>query len=494
MPWREAQRRSNLLPGWSQGLRNAVWVLGIAVVSSGCTFTPKYTRPEAPVPAEWPSGPAYANPPLTSTAPETPDLKWQEFFSDPKLQRLIETALTNNRNLRLAALNVERFRALYGIQRAELLPTVEATAGGNLQRLPADVSPTGTAATVELYRVHLGVLAWEPDFFGRIRSFNERALQEYLATEQARRGVQLLLVSSVANAYWVLAADRESLTLAQTTLQTQQGAYHLIKRRYDQGLSPELDLYRAQTQVDAARGDVARFTQQVAQDENALTLLLGTAASGELLPADLSGITPPKDISTGLFSEVLLRRPDVLQAESLLRAANADIGAARSAFFPRITLTGTAGVASSELSGLFQSGSGAWTFAPQAVLPIFDPRTWSGLKITKVQREIAVTEYEGAIQNAFREVADALAVQGTMDQQVAAQQSLVHAVAETYRLSNARYDKGIDSYLSVLDAQRSLYAAQQGLVMLHLAKLANQVRLYAVLGGGSDLSPESAKP
>jgi len=244
-------------------------------------------------------------------------------------------------------------------------------------------------------------------------------------------------------------------------------------------------VYRAQTQVDAARGDVARFTQQVAQDENALNLLLGVTTPGELLPADLSNVAPPKEISAGVSSEVLLDRPDVLQAENLLKAANADIGAARSAFFPRITLTGTAGLASEDLSGLFKSSSGAWTFLPQATLPIFDPRTWSGLKITKVQREIAVAQYERAIQNAFREVADALAVQGTVDQQVAAQQSLVHAVAETYRLANARYDKGVDSYLSVLDAQRSLYAAQQGLVGLHLAKRANQVRLYAVLGGGS---------
>jgi len=484
-------RRSNLWAGRLQDVRNVVLVLGMALVSSGCNFTPEYVRPEAPVPAEWPSGPAYANPPVTTTVLEAPDLKWQEFFSDPKLQRLIEAALTNNRDLRLAALNVQQAQALYGIQRTELLPRVEATASGNLQRLPADLSPTGTGATVEQYRVHLGVLAWEPDFFGRIRSFNERALQEYFATEQARRSVQILIVSSVANVYLVLAADRESLALAQTTLQTQQGAYNLIKRRYDQGLSPELDLHRAQTQVDTARGDIARFTQQVAQDENALTLLLGTTVSGELLPADLSGIASPKEISAGLSSEVLLRRPDVVQAESLLKAANADIGAARAAFFPRITLTGTAGVASSELSGLFQGGSGAWTFAPQAVLPIFDPRTWSGLKITRVQREIAVTGYERAIQTAFREVADALAVQGTVDQQVAAQQSLVNAVAATYRLSQVRYDKGIDSYLSVLDAQRSLYAAQQGLVGLHLAKVANQVRLYAVLGGGSDAPAEN---
>jgi multidrug efflux system outer membrane protein len=468
--------------------------LAIALLSCGCNFTPKYVRPEAPVPAEWPTGPAYADVQPAAVAPEVPDLRWEEFFTDPNMLRLIATALENNRDLRLAALNVERARALYGIQRAELLPTVDATASGNLQRVPGDLSGTGKAATFEQYRVHLGVLAWEPDFFGRIRSLNESALQEYFATAQARRSVQILLVSSVANAYLVLAADRESLALAQTTLEAQQVSYKLVKRRYDQGLTPELDLYRAQTQVDTARREVVRFTQQVAQDENALTLLLGTTTPGGLPAADLSDVAPPKEVSAGVSSEVLLRRPDVLQAESLLKAAYADIGAARAAFFPRITLTGTAGVASSELSDLFSSGSGAWSFAPQAVLPIFDPRIWSGLKITKVQREIAVTGYERAIQTAFREVADALAVQGTVDQEVAAQQSLVNAVAETYRLSTIRYDKGIDSYLSVLDAQRSLYVAQQVLVGLRLAKFANQVRLYAVLGGGGDAETEETKP
>jgi multidrug efflux system outer membrane protein len=480
--------------GMTKRWRRPVLALGMAIVLSGCNFTPKYTRPAAPVPAEWPSGPAYAPAQPATTASQAPDLKWQEFFCDEKLQKLIALALTNNRDLRVAALNVERAEALYGIQRAALLPTVTATANGNLQRLPADLSMTGQAGTFEQYHAHLGVFAWEPDFFGRIRSFNEEALQQFFATEYARRGAQILLVSSVADAYLALAADRESLALAQTTLQTQQGAYTLVQHRYDRGLSPELDVYRAQTQVDAARGEVARFTQLVAQDQNALELLLGAPTPAELLPADLSNTTPSKGISAGVSSEVLLRRPDVLQAESLLKAAEADIGAARAAFFPRLTLTGTAGVASSEFSHLFNASSGAWTFAPEVTLPIFDPRTWSGLKITKVQREIAVAGYERAIQSAFREVADALAVQGTVDQQVAAQQALVHAVEETYRLSNMRYDKGIDNYLSVLDAQRSLYAAQQGLVGLHFAKGVNQVRLYAVLGGGSDMTAEPARP
>ena len=459
-------------------------LLGMAIVPAGCTLAPKYTRPNAPVPAEWPTGAAYQDTRTPKNAPEAPDLRWQEFFSDEKLQRLIETALKNNRDLRLAALNVERARAMYGIQRGELLPAVNAVASGSKQWVPADLSATGKRQIVEQYSVDLGVFSWEPDFFGRIRSLKARALEEYLATEQARRSAQILLVSSVANAYLTLAADRENLTLSQTTLATQQGAYDLVKRSYDLGLTAELDLYRVQTQVDAARGEVARFRQLAAQDENALNLLVGSPAPGELLPTELSGVAPPKDVSSGMPSEVLLRRPDVLQAEGLLRAAHADIGAARATFFPRISLTAAVGTASSDLAGLFKSDSGTWSFAPQIVMPIFDTRTWSALKATKVQREIAVAQYEKAIQNAFKEVADTLAMRGTVDEQVSAQQSLVNAVAAAYRLSNARYDKGIDSYLSVLDAQRSLYSAQQGLIFLRFARIVNTVTLYKVLGGG----------
>jgi outer membrane protein, multidrug efflux system len=457
----------------------------IAIVPAGCTIAPKYARPTAPVPAQWPSGGAYAETRLTANAPENQQLTWEQFFSDEKLRRLIETALANNRDLRTAALNVQQAQALYRIQRAELFPSLNATATGGRQRLPAGVSGNDNAKTFSQYSVNLGVAAWEIDFFGRIRSLKDRALDEFLASEQARRGAQILLISSVADVYLTLAADQESLKLAETTLTTQQDAYGLIERRFNLGLAPELDLYRAQTQVDSARGDVARFKQLVAQDENTLNLLLGSTAPSDLLPPELDNVTPPTDLSAGLSSEVLLRRPDVIQAEDLLKAAYADIGAARAAFFPRISLTAAFGTASEDLSGLFKSGSGAWSYAPQIVMPIFDARTWSALKAARVQRQIAVTQYEKAIQNAFKEVADALAVRGTVGQQVAAQESLVHAVAETYRLSYSRYDKGIDSYLSVLDAQRSLYAAQQGLVSLRLAKLANQVRLYAVLGGGA---------
>jgi multidrug efflux system outer membrane protein len=461
-------------------------LVGLFAFLTGCTLIPKYTKPEAPVPAAWPSGPAYKE---TQTAPGAPlanDLKWRDFFADERLQTIIETALNNNRDLRLASLNVERARALYRIQRAQLLPTVDAVGSGGKERVPADLSPTGSSYTAEQYSVSLGVLSWEIDFFGRIRSLKERALEEYFATEEARISAQILLVSEVASVYLTLAADREALQLAQSTLETQQGAYDLIRRRYEKGIATALDLRQAQTQVDGARVDIARYTHRAAQDENALNLLVGSPVPRDLLPEALSNVAPPKEISPGMSSEVLLHRPDILYAEHLLKASNANIGAARAAFFPRISLTTAIGTASAELSGLFKAGSDTWNYSAQIVLPIFDARIWSALTVTKVDREIALARYEKAIQGAFREVADALAVEGTMEDQVAAQQSLVDAVAETYRLSNLRYTKGVDSYLGVLDAQRSLRVAEQVLIALRLARIANQVRLYAVLGGGRD--------
>ena len=300
-------------------------------------------------------------------------------------------------------------------------------------------------------------------------------------------------MSEVANAYLTLAADRENLKLAQSTLESQQAAYDVIRRRFEVGISPELDLRQVQTRVDAARVDVARYTEMVARDENALNLLAGSPVPADTVPKTLSLVKPLPDVSPGMSSEVLLRRPDILQAEHVLKGANANIGAARAAFFPRISLTTALGTASGDLSGLFQSGSAVWNYAPRIVLPIFDARTWSGLKVTEVDKEIALTQYEKAIQSAFREVADALARRGTIGDQLAAQQSLVDASAKTYQLSKARYEKGIDIYLIALDAQRSLYAAQQGLIAIRLAKLANQVRMYAVLGGGGNSNSSPAR-
>ena len=467
--------------------KNLILLACMVASISGCTLAPKYTRPEAPIPADWPTGAAYQENKGPAGAPKVSELNWQEFITDKELQQVILAALNNNRDLRLAVLNVQRARALYGIQRAELLPALEVRGSGLKERVPADLSSTHERMTLEEYSVDLGITSWEIDFFGRIRSLKDRALEEYMATEEARRSAQILLVSSVADAYLSLAADRESLRLAESTLEAQEASYHLIRRRYEIGIASELDLRQAQTQVDRARRDIAIFTQRVAQDENGLNLLVGTSSPmpSEILPADLAGVDPPADIFPGMSSEVLLQRPDILAAEHRLKAANANIGAVRAAFFPRISLTTAIGTASSELAGLFESGSDTWSFAPKLILPIFDARLWSGLKATKVEKEIALAQYEKVIQTAFREVADALAVAGTVDEQLSAQQSLVEAVAETYRLSMTRYTRGIDSYLSVLDAQRSLYAAEQGLIAIRLARLANQVRLYAVLGGGS---------
>ncbi len=471
----------------------SILLSGTVVVLGGCTLAPRYNRPAMPVSAQWPTGAAYQGVRPATNGLSAADLGWREFFADAKLRQVIETALTNNCDLRLAALSVERARALYGIQRAELLPAVKAGGSGSKQRVPADLSSSGTRVTSERYDVNLGVASWEVDFFGRIRSLKDSALEQFLATEQGRRGAQILLVSSVANTYLTLAADREKLKLAERTLEAHRDSYDLIRRSYETGVIPEIDLHRAQGQVESARGEVARLTQVVAQDENALSFLAGAPVPAGLLPAELGSVVPPVVIGAGLPSEVLLRRPDVLQAESVLKSANADIGAARAAFFPRIALTAAFGTASSDLSGLFKSGSEAWSYAPQVTMPIFDARVWAASRGAKVQREIAVAQYEKAVQAAFREVADTLAVRGSVGEQLAAQESLVKSVSETWRLANARYAQGIDSYLSVLDAQRSVYVSQQWLVSLRLADLANRVRLYSVLGGGAGSTDHAAR-
>jgi multidrug efflux system outer membrane protein len=467
-------------------------LLGLAVAAAGCTLAPKYARPSAPVPAAWPSGPAFGEHPSATNAVAGPTPAWRQFFGDDKLQRLIGLALTNNRDLRIAVLNSEESRALYGVQRAALFPAINANGGLARTRVPGDLSTTGQPITSSEYQANLGAAAWEIDLFGRIRSLKDEALQQYFASAEARRGAQISLISSLAQAYLALAADRENQKLSETTYEAQRASYEMIKHRHDLGLVTDLDLYRAETPMDAALRDKVAYQQQVAMDQNALNLLAGTTVPGEWLPADLSGVTPPAEIAPGLPSEVLLSRPDVLQAEALLKGANADIGAARAAFFPRISLTAAIGTASSDLSGLFKAGQGAWSYAPQVALPIFDARTWSAHRAAKVQRELAVAQYEKAIQSAFRDVADALAVHGNLDQQLASQQALEHASAESYRLATSRYEKGIDNYLNVLDAQRSLFAAQQGLVSLRLAKAANQVQLYAVLGGGGQIEADPA--
>jgi multidrug efflux system outer membrane protein len=457
---------------------------------SACTLAPKYSRPAAPVPAAWPNGPAYQESAPGANQPVA-DIPWQEFFVDPRLRQVIALALENNRDLRIAALNIEHTRAQYRIRRADLFPAIDAVGTGSGQRLPADLAGAPDDVTRHQYSASLGVSAYELDLFGRVRSLKDQALEQYLATGQARRSVQISLVAEVAASYLTLAADRERLALARETLTNQQEAYRLTKSRFEAGVTSALALNQAQTSVDAARVDIARYTTQVAQDENFLNLVAGTIVPDELLPPSLAeALTALKDFAPGLPSDVLLKRPDILQAENLLKGYNANIGAARAAFFPRITLVSSIGTGSLELNNLFKADTLIWNFAPSITLPIFaGGRNVAGLKMAEVDRDMAVARYEQAIQTAFREVADALAQRGTINDQLAAQQSLVDATAESYRLSQARFDKGVDSYLAVLDSQRSLYGAQQSLIGARLTRLNNQVTLYKVLGGGGLVEP-----
>ena len=457
--------------------------LATLLLSSGCTLAPEYIRPKDPVPAEWPQGDAYKK--LQKDAIEkVAGIPWQEFFIDAKLRKVIKKALKNNRDLRIAALNVERTQAVYGVHRTGIYPGVDGSGKMDKQRFSADLVEPGQPRSSEKYTLKAEIPSWELDFFGRIRSLTDQALEEYLATEEARRSAELALVSQVARAYLTLAADQENLKLAKATLASQQDSYDLIDKRYENGLANELDLRRAQTEVEAAKRDVPRFSQLVAQDRNALNLLVGTPVPKKLLPAKLSSVAALKEIDPGLPSAVLLNRPDIIGAEHKLKGAYAFIGAARASVFPRISLTTSAGTASDDLGRLFSSGTGIWSFIPQIDMPIFDSRVWAAMKTSETDRKILLAKYEKTVQAAFKEVADALAVQGTISDQLAAQEALVESAEATYELSDKRYTMGLDSYLSVLDAHRSLYAQQQAVISLRLAQLANQVALYTVLGGG----------
>lgn len=462
------------------------FMAGALLCMAGCSsMSPKYSQPALPVPAEWPKTDTSRTEAAKVDQKATAEISWQEFIVDVKLQKLIALAIKNNRDLKVASLNIERSRALYQIQRNDLLPKVDATAGAGFQRIPEDLSASGKSMTVEQYNIGLGISSYELDLFGRVRSLQEQALEQYLSTEHAQRSVQISLLSQVAAAYLSLSADREHLKLARETLANQMEAYKLVKSRFDAGVSTLLALKQSQTTVDSARVDIAGFTTLVAQDQNALALVVGSPVPEELLPDSLSeNLSVLKDVTPGLPSEVLLKRPDILQAESQLKAANANIGAAEAALFPRITLVSSVGFGSDELVGLFKGGAFAWSFAPRVSLPIFDGGTnKSNLKVSEVDRDIAVARYEKAIQTAFREVADALAQRATIDEQLAAQKSLADATDESYRLSQARFEKGVDSYLSVLDSQRALYGAQQNLITVRLNRLANLVTLYKTLGG-----------
>jgi multidrug efflux system outer membrane protein len=468
-------------------LRSFLLTVAATALLSGCiNLQPDYKRPAPAVPASWPSGPAYRPVARDPKAASIPDLGWDQFFADAKLRKLIALGLDNNRDLRVAVLNVEKARAQYQIQRADQLPTINLEGKGTIERTPRRATTTGQAVTSHQYSLEAGVSSYELDLFGRIQSLKDQSLEQYLSTTEAQRAAQITLVSEIASAYLTLAADMERLQLAQDTLTSQQSSYDLTKRSFEIGSSSELDVRQAQTSVDTARVDIASFTAQVAQDQNALALLLGAPLPSDLAPAQpLTGITAIKDIPAGIPSDVLQRRPDILEAEHVLKGANANIGAARAAFFPKITLTATSGKVSDALSTLFKAGTGGWAFIPDIVLPIFDwGANQANLDVAKADAAIDVAQYDKAIQTAFKEVADALADYGTIDDKLAAQQSLVEATSESYRLSDARYRKGIENYLNVLESQRSMYSSQQDLITVRLAKQTNLVTFYKVLGGG----------
>ncbi|MGP0173896.1 AdeC/AdeK/OprM family multidrug efflux complex outer membrane factor [Pseudomonas sp. NCHU5208] len=466
-------------------MRQSLLSLAVATaLLSGCSLIPDYQRPEAPVAADWPQGEAYGDAAREGSVAAA-DLQWQAFFRDPALRQLVQTALENNRDLRVAALNVEAYQALYRIQRADLLPSVSADGASTRQRLPADLSQTGQARTSGQHSVTLGINAWELDFFGRLRSLSEQALQQYLATEQAARSTQISLIASVASAYLQWQADQSLLKLTQDTLETYEASYQLTQRSFDVGVSDALALSQARSAVDSARVSLAQYQRRVAQDRNALIQLLGTG-----LPNDLpQGLKLDKQIlesvPAGLPSDLLQRRPDLLQAEYQLKAANANIGAARAAFFPSVSLTANAGTASRELSGLFDAGSGTWLFQPQINLPIFNAgRLRANLDYAELQKDIQVAQYEKAIQTAFQEVADRLAARTTYREQLAAQRTLLQTTETYYELAERRYRTGVDSYLTLLDAQRQLFSIRQQLISDRLAQLTSEVELYKALGGG----------
>ncbi|MDO7930249.1 MULTISPECIES: AdeC/AdeK/OprM family multidrug efflux complex outer membrane factor [unclassified Pseudomonas] len=463
-------------------------LIGLAIsaaVLSGCSLIPEYQRPQAPVAAQYPQGPAYQ---ATNAADQAAvEQGWREFFHDPALQRLIQTALVNNRDLKVAALNVEAFRAQYRIQRADLFPAIGANASGTRQRLPSAQAQSGQASISSQYDVNLGISSYELDLFGRIASLSQQALETYLSTAQARRSTQISIVSSVANAYLTWQADRELLKLTENTLDAYEESLRLTTRSNQVGVASALDLAQARTSVQGARASLANYQRRVAEDENALVLLLGTGLPADLPePQSLDGDLLA-NVPAGLPSDLLTRRPDILAAEHTLLAANANIGAARAAFFPSISLTANAGTSSANLDGLFKSGSGSWAFTPTISLPIFNAGALrASLNYSEIQKDIGVANYEKAIQAAFQEVSDGLTARKTYVDQLQAQNDLVNASQDYYRLAERRYRIGVDSNLTFLDAQRSLFSNQQRLINDRLAQLQAEVNLYRALGGGWD--------
>ncbi len=457
----------------------ATYLICTAILWQGCTLAPKYKKPAVNLPTSFSVASNQQDLPLAT------NISWKEFFTDERIHKVLVAALSNNVDLKIATLNVELARALYGIKRDELFPAVSAVGEAAKQKTATDLTMPNESRTVEKYDVSFGTFGWEIDLFGRIRSQKQKALEEFFSSQYAKNAARLSIISSVATIYFAVAADKEHIDTARETLNTQQSSFNLMESQYKAGLITEIDLFRVKTTVEFAKASLAQYQQQYEQDLNALKLLVGYSLNeDDMLPASLSELKPNKEFNEPIGSEILFARPDVMKAESELKAANADIGAARAAFFPRISLTTTYGTASDALSGLFKAGNDTWLFAPQVSMPIFDARTFAALRASKAQQKVLIAQYEKTIQNAFKEVADLLAIKHHIGQQITAQKEAVLALENTLRLANVRYEKGIDSYLSVLDAQRSLFDARQNLITLRFVESANQVKLYVALGGG----------
>jgi multidrug efflux system outer membrane protein len=471
----------------------------VGATLAGCTMAPDYKRPAPPVPVSWPAGDAY----LRQSEATLPSVGYRDIFRDPKLQAIIERAIANNQDLRAALANVTSARAQYRVAHAAIFPTLDATgrvstvksasSGGSVNTGTTGGSSGGSGGANTSYTLQGGVTSFEVDLFGRLNSLSNAAFDEYLGTEAALRAVRLTLVSEVANAYLQLATDRSLLAIARDTEASAARGVELTSARLKGGIAPRTDRRQAETVLATARADIASLTTAIAQDRNGLELLVGAPVTDAELPASLDGTDDQlSELPAGLDSSILLRRPDVVQAEYVLRAANARIGAARAAFFPRIALTAIAGLASGGLSTLFDNGAFTWSVQPSATQTIFDFGANAGnLKDAKAQRDRAVADYAKAIQTAFREVADALARRGTIDQQLAANRQLQESAADSFMLGTARYKEGIDSYLTTLDAQRTLYSARRTLASTRLERAQNLVALYQTLGGDQTIEDKA---
>lgn len=447
---------------------------------TSCNLEPNYTTPSAPIRTTWNINTSINN------GKSAANLSWKDFFKTAELQNLITKGLENNRDLRQAALNIETTRAQYRIARV-LLPDIESTASMTDQQVAVANNPAfGGGFRLRQFNVNLGATAFEVDVFGRLRNLKEAALEEYFGTEEAAQTIQISLISEIAYTYMTLLANKQQLYLSNRTLASQKKSYDLIKQRFEAGITNQLDLDRAETTVQTAIIDLNTRQRLIQQNHNALELLVGDKISESELQDNYNKISKALGkINSGLPSDLLLNRPDIRQAEHAIRAANANIGAARAAFFPRVTLTATAGFGSKELSSLFNASSNAWIFNPQITMPIFTwGRNQANLDVAKLRKELFIAQYEKAIQTAFKEVSDALIAYKTLDKELASQQQLVKATQSAEKLAKARYDEGIDNYLILLDAVRSSYLAEQELINKSLAKLSNMVTLYAALGGG----------